>query len=190
MQTKIKLNVVYQLCAALALWSCIFPAVLAEDRPGLDADVHAAIELLKGTNPAAKALGPKARGALVFPNVTKAGFIVGGLYGTGASVKAKQGGGYYIDDYYSIAAASYGFQAGVQSFGYVLLLMTDAAVEHVETSSNWDLGAGPSIVIVDEGLSKSLTIATADADVYAFTFGQAGLMAGVGVQGSKITKLD
>ncbi len=190
MQTKIKLNVVYRLCAAVALWSCIVPAVLAEDRPGLDTDVHAAIELLKGTNPAAKALGPKARGALVFPNVTKAGFIIGGLYGTGALVKAKQGGGYYIDDYYSLAAASYGFQAGVQSYGYVLLLMNDAAVEHVETTANWDLGVGPSIVIVDDGLSKSLTIATADADVYAFTFGQKGLMAGLGLQGSKITKLD
>ncbi len=191
MRNKIKLNVVYRLCAALALWSCILPAVLAEEgRPGLDADVHAAIKLLKETNPVAKALGPNARGALVFPNVTKAGFIVGGLYGTGALVKAKQGGGYYLDGYYSIAAGSYGLQAGVQSFGYVLLLMTDAAVEQVETSANWDLGVGPSIVVVDAGMAKTLTIATADSDVYSFTFGQKGLMAGLGLQGSKITKLD
>lgn len=187
----IRCKLIHMLGITLLLWSFILPnAVAEEDRPGLDADVHAAIQLLKGTNPAAKSLGPNARGALVFPNVTKAGFIVGGLYGAGALVKAKQSGGYYIDDYYNIAAGSYGLQAGVQSFGYVLLLMTDAAVEHVESSANWDLGLGPSIVIVDDGLSKSLSIATANADVYAFTFGQKGLMAGVGLQGSKITKLD
>jgi lipid-binding SYLF domain-containing protein len=191
MNIKIKLNTVYRLCAAVVLWLCVLPTVLAEeDRPGLDADVHATINLLKETNPVAKALGPNGRGALVFPKVTKAGFVIGGLYGTGALVKAKQGGGYYIDGYFNIAAASYGFQAGAQSFGYVLLLMNDAAVEHVESSSNWDLGLGPSIVVVDKGMAKTLTVATADADVYSFTFGQKGLMAGLGLQGSKITKLD
>ena len=68
--------------------------------------------------------------------------------------------------------------------------MTDAAVQHVETSSGWELGAGPSIVIVDSGIAKTFSTKTANADVYAFTFGQKGLMAGMGLQGSKITKLD
>lgn len=161
----------------------------ARDLSGLDADVHQAIAHLRATSPAAAALAPHARGALVFPNVTKAGFIVGALYGNGALVKAKQEGGYYIDEYFNMAAASYGFQAGVQSFGYVLVLMSDAAVEHVETSRGWDLGIGPSIVIVDKGVAKTLTKETAKADVYAFTFGQVGVMAGMGLQGSKITRL-
>ena len=89
-----------------------------------------------------------------------------------------------------MAAGSYGFQAGIQSFGYVLVLMSDATVEHVETSRGWDLGIGPSIVIVDEGRAKTLTKETAKADVYAFTFGQKGLMAGMGLQGSKISRLN
>ena len=163
--------------------------VCAEGRPGLDADVHEAIKVLKENNPTAAALAKSARGALVFPNVTKAGFMVGALYGNGALVKAKQEGGYYIDEYYNMSAASYGFQAGIQSFGYVLVLMTDAAVENVETSMGWDLGVGPSVVVVDAGVAKTLTVDTAKADVYAFTFGQKGLMAGLGLQGSKITRL-
>ena len=179
-----------QSIAIIAIVLCTSTALHAEERPSLDADVHAAIEQLKATNPAAAALGKNARGALVFPNVTKAGFIIGALHGTGALVRAKSGGGYYIDDYYSISAASYGFQAGVQTFGYVLLLMSDAAVEHAKTSRGWDLGIGPSVVVVDEGMAKTLTAKTVDSDVYAFTFGQKGLMAGLGLQGSKISKLD
>ena len=172
---------------ALNVWA--FPAN-AQERPGLDNDVHAAIKLLLDTTPAAKRLAPAAKGALVFPNIVKAGFLVGVQYGNGALVRRKQGGGYYIANYYNITSASYGLQAGVQSFGYVMALMTEAAVEHVETSAGFELGVGPSIVIVDAGLAKTLTTETAKSDVYAFTFGQKGLMAGLGLQGTKITKLN
>ena len=183
------------------LSSRLFPLVLligvtlgplpaaAQDRTALDNDVHAAIALLLETTPAAKRLAETAKGALVFPNIVKAGFIVGAQYGNGALVRAKQGGGYYIAGYYNITAASYGLQAGIQSFGYVLALMTDAAVENVETSQGWELGVGPSIVVVDAGVAKTLSTETAKSDVYAFTFGQKGLMAGMGLQGSKVTRL-
>lgn len=164
--------------------------VAAADRSALDNDVHAAIQLLLKTSPAAKRLAPGAKGALVFPNVVKAGFLVGVQYGNGALVRRKKGGGYYIANYYNISSASYGYQAGVQSFGYVMALMTDAAVENVETSQGWELGVGPSVVVVDAGVAKTLTTETAKSDVYAFTFGQKGLMAGLGLQGTKITRLN
>jgi hypothetical protein len=48
---------------------------------------------------------------------------------------------------------------------------------------------GPNIVVVDEGMAKSLTTTTAKDDIYAFFFGQKGLMAGLGLQGSKITQI-
>ncbi len=161
----------------------------AQDRTALDNDVHAAITLLLETTPAAKRLAETAKGALVFPNIVKAGFMVGVQYGNGALVRAKQGGGYYIAGYYNITSASYGLQLGIQTFGYVMALMTDLAIETVETSKGWELGVGPSIVIVDAGVAKTLTTKTAKSDVYAFTFGQKGLMAGLGLQGSKITRL-
>ena len=164
--------------------------VAAGDMHALDNDVHAAIKHLMDTTPAARELAKTAKGALVFPNIVKAGFLVGVQYGEGALVRAKQGGGYYIANYYSITAGSYGFQAGVQSFGYVMALMSDAAVEHVETSSGWELGTGPSIVIVDSGMAKKMTTASIKDDVYLFTFSQKGLMAGTGLEGSKITRLN
>jgi lipid-binding SYLF domain-containing protein len=135
-------------------------------------------------------IAKRVRGALVFPHIIKAGFLVGAQYGNGALVRPKQGGGYYIADYYNITSASYGLQAGAQSFGYVVALMTDAAVEHLETSQGWELGIGPSVVVVDEGLAKTLTTESIKADVYVFTFGQQGLMGGLGIQGSKITRLN
>lgn len=170
--------------------SSVAPRAMAQDVPVHDQDVVAAIEALKQASPAAVALAKSARGLLIFPKIAKAGFIVGAQYGDGALVKPKQGGGYYIDGHYNIAAASYGLQAGIQSFGYAMMLMTDAAVEHVETSPGFELGVGPSIVIVDQGMAKTLTTETAKADVYAFTFGQKGLMAGMGLQGSKISRID
>ena len=179
--------------SVLGLFLCASVATMpagAQDRPGLDSDVHAAIQLLLDTTPAAKRLAPAAKGALVFPNIVKAGFLVGVQYGNGALVRRKQEGGYYIAGYYNITSASYGLQAGIQSFGYVMALMTDSAVEHVETSHGFELGVGPSIVIVDAGLAKTLTTETAKSDVYAFTFGQKGLMAGLGLQGTKVTKLN
>jgi len=163
---------------------------IAEDRTALDNDVDAAISLLLETTPAAKRLAPKAKGALVFPNVVKAGFLVGVQYGNGALVRRKQEGGYYIANYYSLTSGSYGLQAGVQSFAYVMALMTDAAVEKVERGEMWEVGVGPSVVVVDEGMAKTLTTETAKSDVYAFTFGQKGLMGGLGLQGTKITRLN
>ncbi len=165
-------------------------SAVAENRTALDNDVHAAIKQLLDSSPAARKLAETAKGALVFPSIRKAGFIVGIQYGEGALVRKKQGGGYYIASYYSISAASVGYQAGVQTFGYVMALMSDAAVQHAETSSGWELGVGPSLVIVDAGMAKTLTTETAKKDVYAFTFSQKGLMAGSGVQGSKITRLN
>ncbi|MEH6529024.1 MAG: lipid-binding SYLF domain-containing protein [Porticoccus sp.] len=176
---------------------CLSLNVSAETPSGvpnkaLDGDIHAAIQHLMNTSPEARELASSAKGALIFPNVVKAGFLVGGLYGNGALVRSKAGGGYYIANYYTLAAASYGMQAGVQTFGYMLALMTDAAVEHVETSSGWELSMGPSIVVVDKGTAGTLasTRLTKNTDVYAFTFGQKGLMAGMGMQGSKITRLN
>jgi lipid-binding SYLF domain-containing protein len=71
-----------------------------------------------------------------------------------------------------------------------MFLMTDAAVEYLDKSGGWEVGVGPSIVIVDTGVARNLTTTTIQSDVYAFVFDQRGLMAGVGIQGSKITRIN
>jgi lipid-binding SYLF domain-containing protein len=91
--------------------------------------------------------------------------------------------------YYNTVAASYGLQAGAQTFGYAMFLMNDAALAYLNRSEGWEVGVGPSVVIMDEGLAKSLTTSTAKDDIYAFIFGQKGLMAGFSLQGSKITRI-
>src|SRR2546425_316195 len=81
-------------------------------------------------------------------------------------------------------------QAGLQTFGYALFFMTDEALNYLDASGGFEIGVGPSIVIVDQGIAKSITSSTLASDVYAFIFDQRGLMAGAGIQGSKITKID
>ena len=91
--------------------------------------------------------------------------------------------------YYRTVAASYGLQAGAQSFGYALIILSDAALEYLQNSSGWEIGTGPSVVLVDKGLAGSLTTTSAKEDIYAFFFDQEGLMLGLGLQGTKITKI-
>ena len=159
-------------------------AAAGETAAEIDRDVDVAIDKLYASSDAAKELSKVAKGILVFPNVIKGGLIVGGQYGVGAlRVGGKTAG------YYNTAAASYGLQAGAQSFGYAMFFMTDDALEYLKKSSGWEIGVGPSVVVVDDGLARSLTSTTAKDDIYAFFFSQKGLMAGLGIQGSKITEI-
>ena len=148
----------------------------------INRQVDAALAALYAGNPAAVELSRAAKGILVFPSVTKAGFIFGGEFGVGALREGGQTVGYY-----SVAAASYGLQIGIQNFGYALFLMDDNSLSFLNSQGGWQLGVGPSIVVMDQGMARSLTTATELQGVYAFIFDQQGLMAGMGLQGSKIT---
>jgi lipid-binding SYLF domain-containing protein len=150
----------------------------------LDADVNAALQALYADSPTAKALGDKAKAILVFPNVTKAGFVIGAQGGDGALLKNGRTAGYY-----NTAAVSVGLQAGAQTFGYAMFFMSNAVLRDFEKSKNWQIGVGPTVVVVDSGMAKDVSTLTTKADIYAMIFDQKGLMAGVGLQGSKITKL-
>lgn len=171
------------LFAAVAT-SFIASAAWAGGREELAHDARRALAELYQNNPAAKLIGPNAKAVLVFPSIVKAGFMFGGQMGDGILLRGDQ-----VSGYYNSVAASYGFQAGVQVFGYALFFMNDSALSYLDKSSGWEVGIGPSIVVVDAGVGKSLTSTTLTQDVYAFIFDQKGLMAGVGIQGSKITRL-
>jgi lipid-binding SYLF domain-containing protein len=150
----------------------------------VDEDAEAALKKLYASEPAAKVLGEKVKAILVFPNIVKGGFMVSAQYGEGVLLQNGQVAGHY-----NTVAGSYGFQAGAQAFGYAMFLMTDKAIEYLDKSSGWEVGVGPSIVVVKKGMGKSLTTTTLKDDVYAFIFNQKGLMGGAGIQGSKITKI-
>lgn len=159
--------------------------VFAASRQELERDASQALRTLYAQNATAKMLGQKAKAVLVFPNILKAGFMFGGQIGEGVLTKGGRVAGYY-----NSVAGSYGLQAGIQRFGYALFFMNNDAIAYLDKSSGWEVGVGPSIVVVDEGMGKSMTSTTLTQDVYAFIFSQKGLMAGLGIQGSKITKID
>jgi len=173
------------LLAALAVAIASPARVSAADRAQLNRDSRAALAKLTADQPAAKALYKRAKAVLVFPSIVKAGFMFGGQIGEGVLYKGGKRAGIY-----NSVAASYGFQAGIQRFGYAMFFMTNSALAYLDKSDGFEVGIGPSVVIVDQGMAKSMTTTTLQDDVYAFIFDQRGLMAGAGIQGSKITRVD
>jgi lipid-binding SYLF domain-containing protein len=151
----------------------------------LVSDSRLALQQLVAQNPAAAKAKSKALAVLVFPDVLKAGFIFGAQGGQGILFLHGRPNGRY-----RTIAGSYGLQAGVQKYGYALFLMNQKAVDWVNNTHGWEIGTGPSVVIVDKGMARSLTTDTLHSGIYAFTFDQQGLMAGLGLQGSKIMRID
>jgi lipid-binding SYLF domain-containing protein len=158
-------------------------AYAASSAEELDRDSNQALQLLYRTHPFAEQIGRRARAILIFPNVIKAGLVFGGSYGEGVLKEGPK------IDYYNSVSGSWGFQAGAQSYGYVVFLMSRSAVDYVHKSDGWEIGVGPTVVIVDEGVAKNLSTSTLKDDAYAFIFDQQGLMAGVSIEGTKISRI-
>ena len=156
-------------------------AATAED---LDKDSQQALQTLYKAEPLAEELSRTAKAVLVFPNIVKAGLVFGGSYGEGELIKGSN-----VVDYYNSVTGSWGLQIGAQSYGYVVFLMTGEAVQYLEESNGWELGVGPTVVVVDEGVAKNLSTSSLQDDAYAFIFSQQGLMAGVSIEGTKISKI-
>ena len=173
-----------RLCLGALCLGVLSASAWAADRGALERDARAALNKLTGSVPAAKSLSQSATGVLVFPKITKAGLGIGAQYGDG--VLFRQG---KVAGYFNTSGASYGLQAGAQQFGYAMFLMNDKAVSALGANDGFEVGVGPSVVVMEEGKAKTMTTTTAKDDIYAFIFGQKGLMAGVGIQGNKITPL-
>ena len=160
-------------------------AALAASAREIDRDARAALAKLYQHTPGAKALADKAVGLLVFPSIVKGGFIIAGQFGDGALRKDGK-----TVAYYRSLAASFGYQAGAQAFGYVLFFMDDASLQYLDRSEGFELGVGPSLVVLDAGFGKNMSTTTLQKGVYAFIFDQKGLMGGMGIQGTKITRIN
>jgi lipid-binding SYLF domain-containing protein len=150
----------------------------------LDRDASEAVHQLIKSNPAAAQLAAKSKAVLVFPNIVKAGLIFGGAYGEGELMMNNK-----VDGYYNSITGSWGLQAGGQSYGYVVFLMNDKAVRYVHQTHGWEIGVGPTVVVVNEGVAKNLSTSTLKDDAYAFIFDQQGLMASLSIEGTKISHI-
>lgn len=156
-------------------------AATAED---LNKDSMQALKTLYQTSPVAETISQSAKAVLVFPNIVKAGLVFGGSYGEGVLMKGSK-----VVDYYNSVTGSWGLQIGAQTYGYAVFLMTDEAVRYIEETKGWEIGVGPTIVVVDEGVAKNLSTSSLKDDAYAFIFSQQGLMAGVSIEGTKISQI-
>lgn len=178
------MNNVHGALLAMALLATGASEAVAASAEDLDRDSAQAMRTLTSTNTAAAAVARSARAVLVFPNIVKAGIVFGGAYGEGTMMKGGR-----VTDYYNSVTGSWGLQAGAQSYGYVVFLMNDKAVNYIDKSSGWEIGVGPTVVVVDKGTASNLSTSTMKDDAYAFIFNQQGLMAGVSIEGTKISHI-
>ena len=156
-------------------------AATAED---LNRDAAQALQMLYRTNPVALKISKIAKAVLVFPNIVKAGLIFGGAYGEGVLMEGSK-----VIDYYNSINGSWGLQAGAQSYGYAVFLMNDKAMSYLQQSKGWEIGIGPTVVLVNDGVAKNLSSTTLQDDAYAFIFNQQGLMASLSIEGTKISRI-
>lgn len=150
----------------------------------IDARVARSLDFLYSSFPATKDLGDKAAGQLVMPLVTEAGFGLGGSYGRGALQVAGS-----TIDYYSATQASVGLQIGAQQYAHVLFFMTNEALFDFRNSPGWSAGADVQYAVNDQGGNLSADTTTSMSPVIAVVFGQAGLLAGATVRGTKYTRI-
>ena len=182
---RIFLALILASAAALPMSASTFATANAATADDLNKDAAQALQSLYKTNQVADQISKKARAVLVFPSVVKAGLVFGGSYGEGVLKR-----GATVVDYYNSVSGSWGLQAGAQSYSYVVFLMNDKAMDYIGRSDGWEIGVGPTVVLVNEGVAKNLSTSTLKDDAYAFIFDQEGLMVGLTIEGTKISKIN
>ena len=155
----------------------------AATRTEIDADVAAALTRLRNL-PQPRALLEQARATLIFPRIIQGGFVVGGQYGEGALIERGTTRGYF-----NIAGASFGLLIGAQASGLAMFFMTEESLRALMNAEGWEIGTGPTVVVLDRGAQINATSTTLREPVYAVTFNQEGLMASIALNGTKITQI-
>jgi lipid-binding SYLF domain-containing protein len=160
-------------------------ASTAEGRKSIDAGYHETLERLYATTPGSRELVAKARGVLIFPRVIAAGLVVGGAYGEG---ELRTGG--ELEGYYRTTTGSVGWQIGAQSRALVFLFMTQDALDRFRASKGWSGGVDASVAVLKVGANGAIDANAERAPTVAFVMTNAGLMADLTLQGTKVTRID
>ncbi|MFZ6773853.1 YSC84-related protein [Undibacterium sp. SXout7W] len=183
----IHLNNFYKL-ATLIFVSIFFAGAMSQACAATAADLNLeaqeALKILYKVNPIAEEISRKAKSILVFPKIIKAGLVFGGSYGEGVLLKDGK-----MNEYFNAVSASWGWQAGAQSYGYVVFLMSENVERSLREVRGWEVGIGPTVVFMNEGAAKNLSTSSLKEDAYAFIFDQQGLMASISIEGTKISKI-
>jgi len=156
----------------------------AKTKGEINAGVKAAMDRFKKQVKGGTEYLKGAKGVLVMPNITKAGFVVGGKYGQGAL----QVGGKTVD-YYSLAEGSVGWQIGAEKYDMVILFMTDEVLKKFRSSENWEAGVDAEVTVIAVGAKVTVDTLRSQHPIAGFVFDQKGLMGGASVKGAKFTRI-
>ena len=183
------LSVVAAAVAMLSMGACTTTG--PNDTGSVDSAHHAinrgyeeTLSRLYQSAPSSRELVSRARGVLIFPSVLEAGFVVGAEYG-----KGELRVGNNVEGYYKTTAGSIGFQAGAQSKAIIVLFMTQDSLDNFRASKGWTVGADATVALATIGANGDIDSNTVKQPVVGFVVTNAGLMAGVSLQGAKITRL-
>jgi lipid-binding SYLF domain-containing protein len=150
----------------------------------IDAKADSALKMFFEKVGPAKELSAKAKGILIFPDVIKAGFGIGGEYGEGAlRINGK------TVEYYNTAAASIGLQLGAQEKAVILLFLDSKALDDFRKSDGWEAGVDGSVAVVEWGAGGSVDTTNIKDPIIGFVFGNKGLMFNLTLEGSKMSKI-
>ena len=159
-------------------------AGMAASAREININIDAALKKFKNKVEGGAAFLKKADGVLVFPEVIKAGFGIGGEYGEGAlRINGR------TVDYYSTAAASIGFQLGAQVKSVILVFLDKGALAKFRKSSGWEVGVDGSVALIDLGAGKDINSVNVDDPIVGFVINNKGLMYNLTLEGTKITKI-
>lgn len=161
-----------------------FNTASAASKDEVDARISEALKSFEAEVPAGFFLSKKATGVLIFPNVVKAGFGIGGEYGEGALMIGGK-----IVDYFSVASASIGFQLGVQSRSQIILFMNFESLNTFRKSDGWKAGVDASVAVATLGSGGSIDSEVINRPIIGFIFSGKGLMYNLTFEGSKISKI-
>jgi lipid-binding SYLF domain-containing protein len=165
--------------------SILDPVADAKTKAEVDASVTAALARFKKDIKGGTEYLKAAKGVLVMPNITKAGFIVGGQYGQGALQVGDK-----TVRYYSLTSGSLGYQIGAQKYDMVIIFMTDEVLGKFRKSEGWEAGVDAEVTVVKVGADLPVETLRSQHPVAGFVFDQKGLMAGVSIDGSKFTPIN
>lgn len=157
----------------------------AASKVEIDIKVSTSLDKFKEEVMGAEKFLEKAEGVLIFPDIVKAGFGIGGEYGEGALLIKGE-----TVDYYNTAAASIGFQFGAQFKTVILIFLKKDALDKFRNSSGWEAGVDGSVALIELGVGKDINTVNLEDPIVGFVFNNKGLMYNLTLEGSKITKLD
>ena len=184
MNLHARLRTLVAMLSVTAVFLIAGPVANALTKAEIDVGVTATLSRFQKDIKGGSAYLKAAKGVMVMPHITKAGFIVGGQYGQGAlQVDGK------TVQYYSLLSGSLGYQIGAEQYDMVIIFMTDDALNKFRKSDGWEAGVDAEITLVEVGANASVETLRSQHPIAGFVFDQKGLMAGVSIKGAKFTPI-